>query len=60
MAIKINSIILKIDEDKNILKSKVAKKLKINQSEIKEFKIIKESLDARRKNDIRYTYCVEV
>lgn len=60
MAIKINNIILKIDEDKNILKSKVAKKLKINQSEIKEFKIIKESLDARRKNDIRYTYCIKV
>ena len=60
MAIKINNIILKIDEDKSILKNKVAKKLKIDVLEIKNFKIIKESLDARKKNDIRFTYCIEI
>lgn len=60
MAIKINNIILKIDEDKSILKNKIAKKLKIDILEIKNFKIIKESLDARKKNDIRFTYCIEI
>lgn len=60
MAIRINNIILKIDEDKGLLKKKVAKKLKISEEEIKDLKIIKESLDARKKNDIKFTYCVEV
>ena len=60
MAIKVNNIILKIDEDKSILKNRVAKKLKVDISEVENFKIIKESLDARRKNDIRFTYCIEV
>lgn len=60
MAIKINNIILKIDEDKSRLKIKVAKKLKIDVLEIKDFKIIKESLDARKKNDIKFTYCIEI
>lgn len=60
MAIKINNIALSIDEDKSLLLNKVLKKLKVPKEEIQSFKIIKESLDARKKNDIKYIYCVEV
>lgn len=60
MAIRINNIALKIDEDKSLLLKKVAKKLKVSEDEIENFKIIKESLDARKKNDIKYIYCIEV
>lgn len=60
MSIRVNNIALKIDEDKNTLIKKVSKKLKISESEIKNIKIIKESLDARKKSDIKYIYCVEI
>lgn len=60
MAIRINNLTISINEDKNILLNKVAKKLKVKKEDIKDFKIIKESLDARKKNDIKYTYCVEL
>ena len=60
MSIRVNNIALKIDEDKNTLIKRVSKKLKISESEIKNIKIIKESLDARKKSDIKYIYCVEI
>ena len=60
MAIRINNIILGLDEDISILNKKVAKKLKIAVDEIKDLKIVKESLDARNKNDIKITYAIEV
>lgn len=60
MTIRINNIVLKIDEDKSILNKKIAKKLRISESEIKNLRIIKESLDARKKNDIKFTYCVDI
>ena len=60
MAIRINNIALSIDENKDLLLNKVVKKLKVSNDEIKNFKIIKESLDARKKHDIKYVYCVEV
>ncbi len=60
MSIRINNIILRIDEDREILIKKIAKKLKVSEEEVQNFKIIKESLDARKKNNIKYTYCVEI
>ena len=60
MAIRVNNITISINEEKNVLLNKVAKKLKVKQEDIKDFKIIKESLDARKKNDIKYTYCIEL
>lgn len=60
MPIRINNISLKMDENKDLLIKKVSKKLKINEKEIKSFKILKESLDARRKNDIKFVYCIEI
>lgn len=61
MAIKINNLVLGIEEDSlATLKIKVAKKLGINESDFKKFKITKESIDARRKSDIKINYAVEI
>lgn len=60
MTIRINNIVLDIDEDIELLKKKVTKKLRIDKEEIKKFKILKESIDARKKNNIKLTYSVEV
>lgn len=60
MSIKVSNIVLDIDENIEDLKVKVAKKLRIREDEIKEFKIVKESIDARKKNLIKINYSVEV
>lgn len=60
MTIRVNNIILGLDDDISLLKKKVSKKLKISLNEIENFKIIKESLDARNKDNIRFTYAVEL
>ncbi len=60
MAVKINNLVLEINEDVEILKDKVAKKLKINKADFKSFKIVKESIDARKKNSIKINYAVEI
>lgn len=58
--IRINNIILDIDEDEENIKKKAAKKLKISEENFKKFKILRESIDARRKNTIKFNYSVEV
>lgn len=60
MSIKVNNIVLDIEEDIEELRAKVEKKLNIKQGQIKNFKIVKESIDARKKNAIKINYSVEV
>ena len=60
MSIRINNITLKLDEPMELLEKKVSKKLKIDKKEIEEFKILKESIDARKKHDIKFNYILEV
>lgn len=60
MWIRVNNLILDIEEDINLLKTKAAKRLKIKENQIKDFRISKESIDARKKNSIKFNYCVEV
>lgn len=47
---------LKPGQPKELLKTKLEKKYSVN---IKEWKIVRESLDARNKKDIRLVYTVE-
>lgn len=54
--VKVNIIISNIDE----IKRQTSKKLKIKESDIKSIKIIKESIDARNKENIYYIYEVEI
>ena len=48
MTIRVNNISLSIEEPLENLKGKVAKKLRINESYIFKFNILKESVDARK------------
>ncbi|WP_102399108.1 NAD(P)/FAD-dependent oxidoreductase [Haloimpatiens massiliensis] len=60
MAIRINNVVLNIDEDISKVKEKALKKLKLKEKDIESFKIIRESIDARKKDNIRFNYTVEV
>lgn len=60
MSIRVSNIAISIDEDLSSLKKKVAQKLKVSISDIYDFKIIKESIDARKKNAIKFNYAVEI
>ncbi len=58
--IRINEIKLSLDDDEALLKSKAAKTLKINEKYITNLTIFKKSVDARRKDDVHFTYSVDV
>ncbi|PRR80547.1 putative thiazole biosynthetic enzyme [Clostridium liquoris] len=60
MSIRINNIILDIEEDISVLKEKAGKRLKLPVNSIKDFKVLRESIDARKKNSIKFNYTVEV
>lgn len=60
MSIRVNNIVLDIEEDIETLKAKVVKKLRISEKQLNSFKIVKESIDARKKNSIKLNYSVEV
>ncbi|MGM0379189.1 MAG: NAD(P)/FAD-dependent oxidoreductase [Bacillota bacterium] len=57
--IRLNQIKLDIFETKDKLAKKIANRLKINQKDIIEYKIFKESIDARRKK-IKFVYTIDV
>lgn len=60
MKLIINNIKLSLDDDINTLKSIISKKLKLDSKEFKNFRIVKESIDARKKCDINLIYSVMV
>ena len=60
MTIRINNLFLGIDEDIEILKTKAAKRLNISLDSIIEFRILRESIDARKKDNIRFNYSVNL
>lgn len=57
--IRINEIRLELDDSEELLKAKTAKILKINKNYIKNLAIYKKSVDARKKEDIRFSYSVD-
>ena len=60
MTIRINNLTLDINEPVEELKNKASKKLRIPIEDIKEIRIIKESIDARKKASIKFNYCIEL
>ncbi|NMM62190.1 NAD(P)/FAD-dependent oxidoreductase [Clostridium sp. P21] len=60
MSIKISNLNISIDESIDDLKDKVCKKLRVSSQSIESFKILRESIDARRKDNIKFNYVVEV
>lgn len=60
MPVRINNLVTGIDDSIEILKEKSAKKLKLSLKDIRDLKILKESVDARKKDNIKFNYSVEV
>jgi len=60
MTIRVNNITLDIDEAIDDLKIKVTKIMRVSDSQIKGFRIAKESIDARKKNNIKFNYAVDI
>lgn len=58
--IRINQIKLPIEHDKNALLGKIAKSLKITKEQVKDYEIVKKSIDARKKPELFYVYSVNV
>lgn len=60
MTIRINNIQIPLEDEISSLKLSAARKLKIGEKGIKDFRIVKESVDARHKNSICFIYSVEL
>ena len=58
--ILIRSLRLEVGEELSVLQGKAAKALGCKAGEIRELKLVKRSLDARKKNDIHYVCAVAV
>lgn len=58
--IRVTQIKVHPEADKNVLRKKTAKILGIKESEIARLEIVKQSIDARKKPDIFYSYVVDV
>ena len=58
--IKVDQIKLSVYENESKLKDIVAKKLRINSSDIKDYSILKKSVDARKKPDVYFVYSIVV
>jgi uncharacterized FAD-dependent dehydrogenase len=60
VAIRINNINLSLDDELDVLEKKVCKKLNISKEEIIKMDIVKKSIDARKKNDIKVNYSINI
>jgi hypothetical protein len=60
MAIRLKNVILSLEEEESILQRKVAELLKIFPEQIQNLRIVKKSLDARRKNRIHFVCTLEL
>ena len=58
--IRVHEVKLSLDEGKELLHKKIARKLKVASEEIINFSIFKESIDARKRHDIHFVYIVDV
>ena len=58
MKIRVSELRIGIDEDTNILKQLACQKLKVSASQVKNWWIERQSLDARRKKEIAFVYTV--
>lgn len=58
--IRINEIKLSLDEDEALLKTKGAKILRLNEKYIKSLTIFRKSVDARKKDNVHFTYSIDV
>ena len=58
--LRITQIKISIHDEMSVVKNQVAKKLKIRPTDILDFRIYKESIDARKRGEINFIYTVDV
>lgn len=58
--IKIGEVRLGLDEDVSVLKARACKKAKVRPENIKYFRVVKKSVDARDKRDVHFSCSVEM
>ncbi|WP_347491653.1 NAD(P)/FAD-dependent oxidoreductase [Desulfoscipio sp. XC116] len=58
--LRVTGVKLSLDEDKSLIKNKIAGKLGVGENEIARCVIFKESIDARKRNRIYFVYTVDV
>ncbi|MBR2590287.1 MAG: FAD-dependent oxidoreductase [Clostridia bacterium] len=58
--IRINEIKLALDYSENDLKNAILKILRIDAASLLSYKIVKKSVDARKKSNVFFTFCVNV
>lgn len=57
--LRVSQIKLTIDEELDLLPNKIKKKLHLHEGELLSYHIFKESIDARKKDQIRFSYIVD-
>ena len=57
--LRINNLKLNISHTEEELLEKIVRSLKISRKELKSYTIRKQSIDARKKEDIKYIYCID-
>lgn len=60
MTLRINDVKLHINQDKSKILDKIISMIRVKDLKIKSFKIVKESIDARDKNDIFFIYTIDI
>ncbi|QDV35435.1 NAD(P)/FAD-dependent oxidoreductase [Tautonia plasticadhaerens] len=60
MSLRITNLSLPLDEEESALPGRIADRLGVGDAEIGRWRILRKSLDARRRDDIRFVYTAEV
>ncbi|MAC55856.1 MAG: FAD-dependent oxidoreductase, partial [Gimesia sp.] len=60
MSLKVTNIRLPVEFPEQELAEKIAEQLGINANEIQNYRILRKSLDARSRHDLRFVYSAEV
>lgn len=58
--LRINNLSLPIDHDEELLRRRIAKLLRVRESELDTIELVKQSIDARKKNDVHMVLSVNV
>lgn len=58
--IKITQLKLSIEHTEDDLKKAICKTLKIKEEKLRSYRLLKKSIDARKKNDIKYIYAIDI
>ncbi len=57
--IRVQQVKLGIDENLELMPKKLAEKLGVGVAQIKEWHVVKESIDARKEHDLHFTYTID-